>query len=96
LGSALPEDGLLFQEIVKHKTPILLALDADMPHKTHKIAKLLSDYSIDTRVLELGTFDDVGDMTKQQFESAREHAKPWAQNDRMSFMINNIKSGTIF
>lgn len=96
LGSALPEDGLLFQEIVKHKTPVLLALDADMPHKTHKIAKLLSDYSIDTRVLELGTFDDVGDMTKQQFESAREHAKPWVQNDRMSFMINNIKSGSIF
>jgi hypothetical protein len=96
LGSALPQDGLLFQEIIKHKTPILLALDSDMPHKTHKIAKLLSEYSIDTRVLDLGIYDDVGEMTKQQFEAARIHAKPWATNDRMSFMINNIKSGSIF
>ena len=96
LGSALPDDGLLFQEIIKHKTPILLALDSDMPHKTHKIAKLLSEYNIDTRVLDLGIYDDVGEMTKQQFEAAREHAKPWAQNDRMNFMINNIKGGTIF
>jgi hypothetical protein len=96
LGSALPDDGLLFQEIIKHKTPILLALDADMPHKTHKIAKLLSEYSIDIRVLELDSFDDVGEMTKQQFETARINAKTWARNDRMSFMINNIKSGSIF
>jgi hypothetical protein len=96
LGSALPDDGLLFQEIIKHKTPILLALDSDMPHKTHKIAKLLSEYSIATRVLELGPHDDVGEMTKQQFETARAYAKPWARKDRMSFMINNIKSGTIF
>jgi predicted RNA-binding Zn-ribbon protein involved in translation (DUF1610 family) len=96
LGSALPEDGLLFQEIIKHKTPILLALDSDMPHKTHKIAKLLSEYNINARVINLSTFDDVGDMTKQQFEIARVNAKPWARNDRMSFMINNIKSGSIF
>ena len=96
LGSALPEDGLLFQEIIKHKTPILLALDSDMPHKTHKIAKLLSEYNIDTRVLDLGIYDDVGEMTRQQFEAARLHARPWLRNDRMSFMINNIKSGSIF
>ena len=96
LGSALPEDGLLFQEIIKHKTPILLALDSDMPHKTHKIAKLLSEYNIDIRVLDLGVYDDVGEMTKQQFEEARSSAKPWLRNDRMSFMINNIKSGSIF
>lgn len=96
LGSALPDDGLLFQEIIKHRTPVLLALDADMTHKTHKIAKLLSEYNIDIRVLDLGAFDDVGDMSKQQFETARINAKPWARNDRMIFMINNIKSGSIF
>jgi len=96
LGSSLPEDGLLFQMIIKHKTPVLLALDADMPHKTHKIAKSLSEFSIPVRVLELNGFDDVGDMTKQQFETARKNAKLWANNDRMSFMINNIKSGSIF
>lgn len=96
LGSSLPIDGALFQEIIKHKTPVLLALDSDMNHKTHKIAKLLNEYNIKTRVLSLGNFEDVGDMSKEYFENQRIKAKYWNNNDRISFMINNIKSGSIF
>jgi len=96
LGSALPSDSLLFQKVIKNKTPILLALDSDMPHKTHKIAKLLNEYNINVRVLDLGCFDDVGEMNKAQFDAAKIIAKPWTRGDRMDFIINNIKNSSIF
>lgn len=69
LGSELSEESYLFEQIVYNKTPIALALDADMRYtKTLKIAKKLQSYSIPVRIVEVQT--DPGDMTREEFTEA--------------------------
>lgn len=76
LGSTLDPSYLLFQRIIENSTPILLALDNDARPKTFNLAKLLLEYGISVRKLEIPKeLNDVGQMTKQQFMAAREGAK---------------------
>jgi hypothetical protein len=76
LGSTLDPSYLLFQRIIENSTPILLALDNDARPKSFKLAKLLLEYGISVRKLEIPKeLNDVGQMTKQQFLGAREGAK---------------------
>lgn len=74
LGSSLSEESYLFEQIIINRTPIALALDADMRYsKTPKIAKKLSDYSIKVRVVDVET--DPGDMTRESFAEALQRAE---------------------
>lgn len=91
-GSGLTEDYVLFWKIVQNKTPVLLALDKDAQKKSHKFAKLLSEYGIAVRVLDLGNFEDVGEMSNKEFENAREKAKRW---ERLSALRSRISRLTI-
>lgn len=76
LGSTLDPSYLLFQRIVENNTPVLLALDNDARTKSFKLAKLLLEYGISVRMLEIPKdLNDVGQMTKRQFLVAREKAK---------------------
>ena len=52
LGSTLTEDMVLFQSIIKNRTPINLALDSDAYSKALKIAKLLYSYDIDVNIVD--------------------------------------------
>lgn len=96
LGSAFSEDFLLFQRIISNKTPVLLALDADMPEKSQYFARMISEYDIPVRVLPLGDFKDVGEMTPDEFESARSSAEQWNRNDLIRTRIRIVmnKSGS--
>ena len=67
LGSNLRENSKLFQEIVKNDTPIYLALDPDAPKKTDKLINLLLKYDIETYLVNVDPFSDVGEMTHSQF-----------------------------
>lgn len=90
LGSSLSEDSKLFSAIYKNKTPIVLALDNDMQEKTwQKIARMLSSYDISVRIIDLGKFKDVGEMTKKEFIAAKKSARAW---DRESAIIKKIDS----
>ena len=95
LGSHFSEEYALFQKIIKHKTPTLLAMDSDMGDKIQKYCKLLSSYGVPVRVLKLGTHDDVGEMTKPAFLQAKRNAKPWHSSDRLYHLIGSIKSGSL-
>jgi len=96
LGSHFSEEYATFQKIIKNKTPVLLALDSDMNDKTQKYCKLLSSYGIQVRVLDLGPFSDVGEMSKLDFLHAKKLAKPWKSTDRLYHLIGSIKSGSLF
>jgi DNA primase len=96
LGSQFNESYALFQAIIRHSTPVLLALDSDMALKSQKIAKKLMSYGINVRVLSLNEHDDVGEMSKDEFKSAADAAQDWSDNDRLRLMISQIKSGSIF
>ena len=95
LGSHFSEEYALCQKIIKNRTPVLLAMDSDMGDKIQKYCKLLSSYGISTRVLKLGTHDDVGEMSKSAFLQAKRNAKPWHQRDRLYHLIGSIKSGSL-
>ncbi len=95
LGSHFSEEYAIFQKIIKNKTPVLLALDSDMNDRTQKYCKLLSSYGISVRVLDLGPFSDVGEMSKLDFLHAKKMAKPWKSTDRLYHLIGSIKSGSL-
>ena len=95
LGSSLGEKYTLFQEIVRNQTPIILALDPDVAHKTHSIAKRLSEYGISVRMIDLGKFKDVGEMSKGDFLYAKDSAHYWSESERLFHMIGSIKSGSV-
>jgi hypothetical protein len=95
LGSHLPDDGFLFQKIVKNKTPINLALDPDAIQKSHNIAKLLTSYDIDVSMITVPRGKDVGDLTRKTFQALIEKKSPWKSDDRLKILISKIKTGSI-
>ena len=90
LGSALNEDMKLFQEIVRHKTKINLALDSDVYHKTIRIAKLLSSYDVDVDILDTRGSEDVGDMSKERFNEILNNSKSFNENDTLLAKIRAL------
>jgi DNA primase len=96
LGSTLPQDSLLFKRIVENKTPVILALDNDALNKSHKIAKVLYQYNVKVKFLELKDSIDIGDMTREDFASFKTNAYEWNPLNRLIYKINSISSGSFF
>ena len=59
---------------MKHDTPVYLALDPDAKDKEQKIAKMFMQYDIELYKIDVSGFDDVGEMTKEQFENRKQNA----------------------
>jgi len=95
LGSFLGEDYCLFQKIVKNKTPTLLALDSDAQLKQQKICKALYSYGVKVRILETKGYQDVGEMTREQFLKLKDSALLWNPRDILKHKIRAIKSGSL-
>ena len=88
LGSSLTEDMLLFKKIVSNKTNIKLALDADVYHKSLKIASLLHSYDIKVDILDTRGFDDVGEMTCEEFKKVYDNSTLYNKQDNL---LNKIR-----
>ena len=95
LGCSLKEDQPLFKKIVKNNTDICLALDPDVIDKSYKIARLLSSYGINVRILDCSGYEDVGEMTNEVFTQKLKQAKSFALDDRLLNLISSIKSGSM-
>jgi len=95
LGSFLNKDYALFQEIVAHSTPVILALDIDAKLKQQKICQSLYSYGIKVRILNVENYDDVGEMTRAQFIKLKDTAKIWSPRDILKYRIKSIKSGSL-
>ena len=74
LGSSLREDSKLFKEIVHRDTPVYLALDPDAKDKEQKIAKIFMQYDVELYKVDISGFDDVGEMTKNEFQNRKQNA----------------------
>ena len=81
LGSSLTQDMKLFKKIVSNKTKVNLALDKDVYFKALKIAKMLKEYDVEVNILDTRIADDVGDMTKKQFNDCLDNAKKYEEDD---------------
>ena len=95
LGSWLDKNYKLFQQIVINHTSVVLCFDEDARHKTQKIAKSLHEYCIDVKISQ-HKGKDFGDMSKKEVDYWIKTAKPFNNDDRISYLIQNIKSGSIF
>jgi len=81
LGSTLREESSLFQEIVKNDACVYLALDPDAEKKTNKIISNLLQYGIELYHIDVTGFDDVGEMTKEEFLERKQNASFIGDND---------------
>ena len=95
LGSWLDHKYKLFQEIVRHKTPVTLCLDQDALPKTQKIAKSLYELCVPVKISYHG-YKDFGDMTKEEVDFWIKEAKPFNNVSRISYLIKEISSGSMF
>lgn len=76
LGSDLNEQSALFNAIVAHSTPVVLALDGDMWNtKTPRLASKLMEYDVDVKVVDTREFGDPGSVSKERFRKALDVAK---------------------
>ena len=74
LGSTLRSGSELLRKIVRNDTPIYIALDPDAADKERKIIKTLLEYDIEMYKIDISGYEDVGSMTKQQFEQRKNNA----------------------
>lgn len=93
LGSDLVGYSRLFGQIVKNNTPVLLAMDADMVSKKMPgMVELFLLAGNRVRVLDLGSYEDVGSMTKEEFSKRREEAREWNNISLLQQKIDSIFS----
>ena len=95
LGSWIDKKYKIFQEIVKHQTPVTLCFDHDALDKTQKIAKSLHEFCVPVKISYHGN-KDFGDMTKKEVDYWLKEAKPYDNVDRISYLIKGIHSGSIY
>ena len=96
LGSYMSKDHKIFHKIIENKTPVLLALDEDVKHKTNKIADLLFAYNIDVRIMDTAGYEDVGEMSRNEFIKRASEAYNYNGDSKLSFLIESIASGSVF
>lgn len=74
LGSSLREDSKLFQEILRHDTPIYIALDPDAEKKAFRLIQSFLLYDIELYKIDVSGYKDVGEMTKDEFKRRKDNA----------------------
>ena len=75
LGSTLTERSPIFEKIVENDSPVYMALDQDAEKKTIKIIKNMLSYGIEVFKIDVSGVEDVGCMTKEDFNNRKEKAK---------------------
>jgi DNA primase len=84
----LREDTKLFNEIVKNRTQVFLALDRDATSNALRIARHLIAYDVECFFVDVFPFKDVGEMTKEKFLSHLEKAE---KIDEETLFLNKVK-----
>ncbi len=76
LGSTLRPNSKLFEAIVKSGQKVYLALDDDAENKERQIANLFLSYNVEVYKVDTSNFEDVGEMTKSEFDLRKKKASP--------------------
>ena len=74
LGSILNSSTGLFARLVQENPVVYLALDSDAADKERKIIKKLLQYDIDVYKVDTTGIEDIGAITKEQFEERKQSA----------------------
>lgn len=75
LGSVVKENSYLFQEIVKHDTPVYIALDSDAEKKAMHLIKQLMSYDVEIYKVNISPYNDVGEMSQDEYLQRKNKAQ---------------------
>ena len=73
LGSTLNQNSVLLRKIVKEDAAVYVALDPDATKKELEIIKTLLDFDIEVWKVDIGDNEDVGSMSKDEFQKCLEN-----------------------
>ena len=90
LGSTLNEKSKIFDLIISNNLSVYLALDKDAKRKTNKIIDSLLRHDVNTYLIDLGNYSDVGEMTHKKFLTAKSNAKQITQDQFFYSKITSI------
>ncbi len=76
LGSSLREKSKLFQALAKHDPPVFVAMDKDAKKKARHMCYRLLEYGIELYKIDIEQYNDVGEMTREEFLTLRNLATP--------------------
>jgi len=74
LGSTLNKRSKLFRAILTHSKQIYIALDKDAEKKALNIIKTLISHGIEVHKIDTSGYEDVGEMTKEEFAKRKQSA----------------------
>ena len=74
LGSTLNSYSKLFRTILTHSKRLYIALDQDAEKKALNIINLLISHGVEVYKIDTSDYEDVGEMTKEEFEKRKSAA----------------------
>jgi len=74
LGSTLSAHSRLFKALLTHSSEVYMALDQDAEKKALNIVNVLNSYGVDVYKINTSGYEDVGNMTKEEFEERKDQA----------------------
>jgi len=87
LGSTLNSRSRLFKAILTHSNRIYMALDQDAEKKALSIVNVLNSYGVEVYKIDTSEYEDVGSMTKKEFEIKKSAAMLF---DESTLLIQKI------
>ena len=87
LGSTLNTHSKLFRAILTHSRRIYVALDHDAEKKALNIINTLISHGVEVYKIDTSGYEDVGSMTKEEFENRKRNAPLF---DESSLLIQKI------
>jgi len=90
LGSTLREDSEIFQKIASNQPSVYIALDRDARHKSLSLLGNLLRYDVKVHILDLGEFEDVGEMTKANFEDSKNNAEMISNDNYLLYQAASL------
>lgn len=71
LGSTIREESKLFQKLLNYDTAVYMALDPNASKKENRIMREMIKYGLEVYKIEVSPFNDVGEMTKEDFQKRK-------------------------
>ena len=90
LGSTLSSGSKLFKAILTHSKRIYVALDQDAEKKALNIINSLILHGIKVYKIDTSEYEDVGEMTKEEFEKRKDASTLFDSNSLLIQKISQI------
>ena len=90
MGSTLPEKHKLFEKIVENDTPVFIALDPDAEKKSLDLIQKLIQYDVEVHKVDIEPYNDVAEMSKEEFRKRKSEAKLMDVNGYLDYFISSI------